>query len=389
LLVEFYDMDEIFLKIEQKIWESFHDEGKIGLMDGLSGIALFYNSLFEVFGNEEHHDKLLSIVEKINNLIQEENTSMTLCSGIAGYGIMLLRIKNNIINVDKEYFEAIDLLLQEELNEQTVDNNYDYLHGSMGIAKYFIERYKSTKDSLALEILSKFTKELIEKINYSFDDVVVQSVFSNKHCYYFGLAHGAAGYINFLIDLKRNVPEIEDDIEIPLKAIKVFLNNYKRTNGSKQFYPNLIILEDNSQFDPLISWCQGDLGISNALFNLGLYLNENSISEEALELIRNLEDISLIDSGVKDYTMCHGSIGIILQYDLISQVSDTDFNYSINKWRNILSIQTNDFNEFLTYHNGSYVKETNLITGLAGVGMGELTLKKHISSQWLNIFNLH
>ncbi|WP_426485292.1 lanthionine synthetase LanC family protein [Flavobacterium sp. 2] len=383
-------MDEVVFRIESDIWELVPDEKKIGIMDGLSGIALFYYNLYEVFKNEDYKNKLLIIIDRINTLIQEEETSATLCSGIAGYGLMLLRIKNNFIDVDEEYFTNIDLFLQGELDELTSENKYDYLHGAMGIAKYFLERYKTKKNDLVIEILYKFSQEFIEKINTKFEDVVREPVSTDQHCYYFGLAHGAAGYINFLIDLKRNFKEMKLDIKEPLSIISDFLTNYKRGHASsKQFYPNLIILETDLQIEPIVSWCQGDLGISNALFNLGLYLNDNSISCEATELVNNIIRILPSDSGVKDYTFCHGSIGIILQYDLASSNMNINLNDSIKEWNNVLSQQTNNFSELLTYYNGSYMKEINLLTGLAGLGMGMLTLKKQSSFQWLDIFNLH
>ncbi|MFB9080593.1 lanthionine synthetase LanC family protein [Flavobacterium procerum] len=383
-------MDEVIFKIESNIWELVPDENKIGIMDGLSGIALFYYNLYEVFKNEDYKNKLLIIIDKINKLIHEEHTSATLCSGIAGYGLMLLRIKNNFIDVDEEYFTNIDLFLQCELNELTSENKYDYLHGAMGIAKYFLERYKTNKNDLVIEILYKFSQEFIEKINTKFEDVLREPLFTDQHCYYFGLAHGVAGYINFLIDLKRSFVEMKLDIKKPLYIISDFLTYYKRVHSSsKQFYPNLIILETDLQIEPIVSWCQGDLGISNALFNLGLYFNDNSIRCEAIEAVSNVSRILPVDSGVKDYTFCHGSIGVILQYDLALSNMNIDLNDSIKEWNNNLSQQTNNFNELLTYYDGSYMKEINLLNGLAGLGMGILTLQKQSSFQWLDIFNLH
>lgn len=383
-------MNDILFKIERNIWESIANESRIGIMDGLSGIALFYNSLYEVFGNEDYKDKLLFIIDKANKIITEEDISFNLCSGLAGYGLMLLRVQNNFIEVDEDYFASIDLLLQEELNKQTSLNKYDYLHGSMGIAKYFIERYKTTDNHLVIEVLDKFSRELIEKINTNFEDVLIEPVFFDKTCYYFGLAHGAAGYLNFLIYLKRNFTGMKHDIKEPLNVISRFLNNYKGKNiDSNQFYPNLFILETKTRINPILGWCQGDLGISIALLNLGLYLNEPNVNNEALELINNIEQITIDDSGVMDFAMCHGSLGIILQFHLISIISEMDSANSINKWYDVLEQQTKKFTEFFTFHNGKYQKETNLLDGIAGLGMGILTLKKKISYQWLDIFNLY
>jgi lantibiotic modifying enzyme len=390
LLIFYNEMDKTLVTIEKKVWSLVPNENRIGIMDGLSGIALFYNSLYKVYGLEEYKDKLLIVISKINRLISEEDTPSTLCSGVAGYGLMLLKLENDLVEIDDQYFETIDALLEEELIDRSSSNNYDYLHGAMGIAYYFIERNKIKRDDLLINILDKFSSELIGKINKNFEDVLIESVFGDKHGYYFGLAHGAAGYLNFLIYLKRNFKDLKQDIDGALQVIVSFLREHKKAiTESKQYYPNLLILETNLIMPPILAWCQGDFGIFNALYNTGLHLNDDKLKGDAIELIDNIKKISFEDSGVRDYGMCHGTMGIIMQFKLASIRTETNFNKEINKWHKILEKETKGFDEFLTYHNGTYRNEVNLIDGLTGLGLGVLTLNKQISHQWLEIFNLH
>ncbi|MFW0739922.1 lanthionine synthetase LanC family protein [Flavobacterium sp. T12S277] len=388
--IEYNIMESLILKIEKAIWESAMIENRVGLMDGLSGVAMFYDNMYKVYGIEEYRDKLLSIVDRINLLLSENETSSNLCTGIAGYGLMLIRLQEKSVEIDKEYFESIDLILQEDLYDSSAENNYDYLHGSIGIAMYFIERYKTNKNGLIVEILDKFSKELIHKINFDFEKVLIEPVFNDKHCYYFGLAHGVSGYLNFLIYLKNNFSEMSQDITESLDIAITFLRNHKNRNiNDIQYYPNLLILETNEFVKPMVAWCQGDLGISNALYSSGVYLNDDALVKEASQLVNNISTISLEDSGIGDFGMCHGCIGIIVQYHLASLNLNHDYSTEINKWYRILDRKTNNFENLSSSNNDVDLKEINLLDGLAGLGLGLLTVDEKIDTGWLQLFNLH
>ena len=165
-------MNELVFKIENKIWDSINEEKRIGLLTGLSGIALFYNFLYKVYGNEEYGEKLLDIVDKINTSIETEYNIGSLCSGIAGYGLLLLELDCDLIDIGEDYLVDIDDILLAELNSQSEINNYDFMHGAMGIAMYFVERNKkrfSDKNFLALNI---FFSDLVHKIESDFESVL-------------------------------------------------------------------------------------------------------------------------------------------------------------------------------------------------------------------------
>jgi hypothetical protein len=47
-------MQEIVFEIEKQVWKTVPNENRIGVLNGLSGIALFYNSLVEIYNSEEY-----------------------------------------------------------------------------------------------------------------------------------------------------------------------------------------------------------------------------------------------------------------------------------------------------------------------------------------------
>ncbi len=380
------------LKIEKNIWETFNNENRIGLLDGLSGFIMFYDKIFQAYPNEEFENKLLTIIEKANKLIEEEQISINLCSGLSGYGLALLRLKNKNIEISEEYFEGIDSILLEDFELHCESNQFDFLHEAMGVAMYFIERYLKNKNENIIKILKKFSEDFIEKINLNFKNVLIKKDEDRGDYYSLGLAHGAASYLNFLIYLKTNFKELTLDINKPLRICVDFLHSYKKyDNQSKQFYTNYIPLGDNKAIPSRLSWCQGDLGVSNALYNTGTYLNDKSLIDEAIALMNHCASISFEYSGVNDFGFCHGSAGILAQFYLASKKYKNDYALKINSWYDTLIEQTNDFEVFQWFDNSTnqYKSECNLLVGTIGLGLVLLTIENKIDCKWLEIFNLH
>lgn len=384
-------MNEIISRVEKHIWTDFSTQNNIGLLTGLSGIALFYDALFNTYNKIEHQEKLIMVIEKINSLIGEEEFLSSLCSGLAGFGWMLQKINNENVEIDEEYFNQFDSILFEELQEQANNNEYDFLHGSIGIVIYFIERYKIRKDEFIASTIKDYTEKLISKIDTNLEDVLLStSNIKNEKSIYFGLAHGVASVINFLILLVTNCKELNLDITPSLHKCISFLQNNKKYNIiSKQFYPNIYFYDTKEFFHSRLSWCQGDLGISNALFNAGVFLGDQKLKSEAILLINNTTKIKLEDSRVNDFAVCHGTSGILIQYHLASQKFNLDFTEEMQYWDSILESQTKNFNEFLGFNGSTYESQTSLLNGSAGLGLVLLTLEQKINTEWLECFNLH
>ncbi|MBW4359325.1 lanthionine synthetase LanC family protein [Flavobacterium taihuense] len=385
-------MQEKIIKIEKNIWDAFSKENEIGLYNGLSGFILFYDCMYKAYPVEEFENKLLAVIEKTNELIEEKQSSITLCSGIAGYGLTLLRIKSSSIDISEDYFNNIDAFLLDDFKLFYESNCFDFMHESMGIAMYYIERFKLNKNETLSNVLCAFAENLIHKIEIDFKQVLVKSDESRGEYYSLGMAHGVAGYMNFLIYLKKHLAPLNTDISDALRVCADFLVSYKQYDSqTKQYYPNLFSLKTNDFIPSRLSWCQGDLGVSNALYNTGVFLDDTLIIKEAIALMNHCATISFEDSAVNDFGVCHGSAGILIQFYLASKKFKIDYSREIDRWFETLKKQTNNFEEFLWYENSSnkYIPETNLLVGTVGLGLTVLTIENKIDLTWLEIFNLH
>ncbi|SNA83160.1 hypothetical protein NO004_40003 [Flavobacterium psychrophilum] len=380
------------LKIEKNIWNAYNKENNIGLYNGLSGFILFYDSLYKAYPVEEFENKLLAVIEKANELIEEKQNSISLCSGIAGYGLTLLRLKADSIDISEDYFESIDTFLLEDFEFLSESNNFDFMHEAMGIAMYFIERYKLNKNSVVAEVLDVFAEKLIYQINIDFKNVLGKFEESRGNYYSLGMAHGVASYLNFLIYLKTHFTALNSDISKTLRVCVDFLVSYKKYDPkTKQYYANCFLLEENQFLPSRLSWCQGDLGVSNALYNTGVFLDDPILIEEAIALMNHSVSITFTDSGVDDFGFCHGSTGILVQFYLASKKYNIDYNQEIDHWVEIVKKQTNNFEEYLWYENSSnlYKPKYDILVGAVGLALTLLTIENKIDTKWLEIFNLH
>lgn len=120
--------NKIIFKIENYIWKNFNLETDSSLFTGLSGFILFYDSMHLAFPNLGFEEKLIAIIEKTNALIEENQNSINLSSGIAGYGLALLRLKSKNVEIGIEYFDNIDEIILEDFEQHYNSNGFDYMH---------------------------------------------------------------------------------------------------------------------------------------------------------------------------------------------------------------------------------------------------------------------
>lgn len=379
------------LNIENHVWNSIKNENDIGLLSGLSGIALFYSNLFEVYKDEKYATRLLKVVERIDWLISEKIPLTTFCSGLAGYGWMLLNLKKNTIAIGDSYFETLDTVLEDALLSFSNKNDYDFLHGATGIAMYFIEQLKvNPNNENTIKVLTLFSKDLLHKLIHDFNNVIISKAEDpKKEIIYFGLAHGISSLINFLCYLNQYITSLKQDIEQALIKLITFLRSKKSFNAiSQQYFPSYIDNKDDVGISRL-GWCQGDLGIGLALLNASTLLNDNTIKQEAIKLITSTENISLEVSGVLDFSLCHGSVGLVIQYNIAQNKYTLNTEETQKGWYQELQKQTCNFTTFKACRASDLIDHSNIIVGASGLGLTLLTLDGKIKNDWLRCLNLY
>lgn len=218
-----------------------------------------------------------------------------------------------------------------------------------------------------------------------------ESAFINEKHLFFGIAHGVSGYLNFLTHINKNFANLKVDLEEAIKSCLNYLQIHKKYNNlSKQFYPHTYYLESNLINPAIFGWCQGDLGVANSLHNASIFLKDNSLKSEAKKLIEFSKSINFDESGIKDFGICHGSTGIVIQYLLSSKIQEINNEVQIQKWYKHVQKQTENFTIYNS-HQGYDEFETDmcLLSGAAGLGMTILSTEHKIDLKWLEALNLY
>ncbi|WP_282031305.1 lanthionine synthetase LanC family protein [Winogradskyella eximia] len=371
--------------IERFVWESVSDEERIGMLNGLSGLALFYANILKQ-NPQEYQEKLIHIIEKVNEIISTQDVLPSMCSGFSGYGIVLVNCQDSL-TIDESYFESIDELLFEFLLDDVKDKNYDLLHGAIGISLYFVERYQAADNDRAKLILDNYFDQLISDLTNHFDDVVRTKEIDGTQVYYFGIAHGVSGLINHIIFLSNTLTKNTNAIHAVLKRLVEFLETFKTNETFK--YPNYHLIDKKASVQSRLSWCQGDMGIGNALINYGEFIMDDELKNEGITLIRDAMEVPFNHTEINDFGICHGSSGVLLQYSLFLQKLELEEDEIISFWKQKIIEQTKTYTKFKAFLRKEFVNETNILEGASGLALTLLTVNKEINTNWLKCFNIN
>ncbi len=383
----------ILRRIEEDVRSSILSEKRIGVHDGLSGIGLFYTYLLKVFPEKEFEVNLQTVVGNLNDLISENEYNFSLSTGLAGYAYLLsFCSREKIFEIGNQYINSLDEILIDGLTNHANQDDYDFMHGATGILLYLLKRLPQTGNPLIEKTLITVNNELIAKLIQNPKAVCYTFTGEGKKSLYFGLAHGISGLINYLIYAKNRLNHAIEDIAPAIGNIFEILedNSLVRLGIKSSFtYPSSIS-EDRDITDARLGWCQGDLSIANSLYNSGTFLNNENMIVASKNLIANSLELTFKDTKVCDFALCHGTTGLLLQYNLLSR--KMSYNHTLDfkiNWEDILEKQTENYTQFKYYYDERYIPETNLLNGSAGLGLTLLSIHNDIDFGWAECLNLY
>jgi hypothetical protein len=360
----------------------------LGLFSGLTGLIIVLLDC---------HSKKPMIVEKkvikefilyTFAIIENNETIMTsYCDGIAGYGFFLNKLKKNnffLEDSDKEIFNQIDDLLNQidEILEEQIDvfflqDNYDILHGAVGLGIYFLERDK-------LDFVFKILDFLVEK-----STTIEEEVFWKKYDKYMsfttvidmGNAHGNSSILYFLTKILKKTPENKRIKKLIYGNINFYLKN-KQLIGNNIFthYPTLINANDfiNKTHMPensRLAWCYGDLGALYTLLIVTNQICENQMYNDVVSMLEKVANRRLeTESFEIDAGFCHGSSGIAIIFDKIYEHTGMNVFLETSKYwiRETLKHKLKESNSKLSARYDFPIVDTNeqnisLLEGLTGI----------------------
>ena len=382
------NLEKLSVEISNNISKELNLNPKynIGLLSGKSGIILFYYHLYKYTNNEKYFILINSLLNDVLEQINKGEFIFTHCSGISGFAWLIQYLEGNNFIENKEaieIFEQIDNILLEIMYKYGSEENFDFLHGSIGIGLYFIK-----KEILKKEIFDALSKQIKFLYNSAikYNDETFQWKFNQERNdnlveFNFGMAHGMASIISFLCLVYEKNIEKELCAEMINGAIKRILICKQLTNStyfSTGFLSNEELLMSNNR----LAWCYGNLGTALSLYQAGDIINNELWKNEAINAFKVASKRrDLKEAGIDDACVCHGTAGIALIYKIIyNKTQILEFKETSEFWLNETLKMKVEIDIFKYWSNidEKHVHSINILEGLSGIGLTFLTFLSDI-----------
>ena len=188
--------------------------GNIGLHGGTSGIALFlsyYDNI--ILQKNEISQRVFQILEYNIQWINSGKKIHTLCRGLSGFGWLCehLRKMNMLSDVDIEFLDDLDPVLYKQMIYDIKHDNYEFLHGAIGVGTYFLSRFDKNKEVIGYikELLTELEQKGIRCESKAVKWVSVLNFETGEKGYDISMSHGMSSIAAFLIRLHQLNFEVE------------------------------------------------------------------------------------------------------------------------------------------------------------------------------------
>lgn len=384
-----YKQLEIVDKIYMELM-SCRLSGNIGLHSGTSGIALFLSYYdYIILNRAEISPRVFDILEFNIQWINSGKKIHTLCRGLSGFGWVCehLREMKMLGNEDIEFLDDLDFVLYKQMLYDIKHENYDFLHGAIGVGTYFLSRFDKNEKSIGYveELLTELEKSGIGCENNAIKWISVLNFETREKGYNISMSHGMSSIIAFLIRLCQLNFETERAEKLLSGAITYILEQITYREGGYSYFP-MYSKENSSGFSySRLAWCYGDLGIAYVLWHAAILMNNKELENMALKILYfNSNRVDLQSNGIYDANLCHGTAGVAqIFWNLYLNTNINKFSETTNYWidQTLQMAKCPDglagFKFYQT--DGEFVNSVSMLEGIAGIGLvllSQLTDKK-------------
>jgi lantibiotic modifying enzyme len=376
-------------------------QGKIernGLLLGRAGIIIIQSMLFEANEDEPIKREIENNLSIVLAGLETDPYISSYCDGLAGIGWMFLFLGERghlDINLD-EFLAPLDSLLEGELKIQNGSNFFDILHGSLGIALYFLKRGRH-------DIAKSFVLHLESSATTIGDGIAWKTFSKSKQGsseYNLGLAHGNVSILYFLAKCYKAGIMRDQCLALLKKGINFYFNCMNEEEGYNSFFPNTFennratTKDDTTKFSRL-AWCYGDIGILHTLYIIASAIDDIELTKRTTYLLESTtRRKDLFANKVVDACFCHGSSGIAYIYwNLYKHSKNVTFLDSAKYWTEVTLEYNKKGNAGLDYtfytHKGEDINTVDLLNGLGGVYLlYDSILNPQVTKGWEEIFFL-
>ena len=385
-------------EIDQIIKNEYQNEENIGVLVGLSGMALFQFYYSKYLDINDHADVGVDIITHCIGKINEGYNTPTYCRGIAGFGWVLDHLDlEGFMDADSdELLQEIDHYLYSAMIADLKEGNYDFLHGAIGYLFYFLNRFRNTKSNTLKdkykEIIFEFIlllENLSEKEGGKIKWLSNLTYEATEKGYNLCLSHGMSSIVKILTKLYQE-NDFKQHVETLLKGAIRYITSFKdNDNDAFCLFPNWILQNGEPEGQSRLAWCYGDLGIGIALWYASKTLKDENLENESLQILKHAAKRKTSKSSmVKDAGICHGAFGNAKIFNrLYKETKDNIFKEASIFWMN-KGIEMATFDDGYSGYkmwnpdNEEWSKSTSLLDGIVGIGLTMIDHLANFDSNW-------
>jgi hypothetical protein len=382
-------------EIYKVLKNNYTDKG--ALMGGNSGMALFMFYYGREFQNEEAIDIGGNFLLKNLDIINE--LGFGLAGGKTGvFWVINHLIKNNFIEIDEKVRSSGIEILKKQMNSFLHNNNFDYLHGALGITLYLLEYQEFSSDSKNHFVFEEVVNELeklaiIDNLGIRWRSTV--DIKNPKIVYNFSLSHGMSSIIVILSKIHNLGINKNKCLKLINGCIK-FMTKFENESHYISRFPSYI--PENLTQDYIkpskIAWCYGDLGMAMAFLITAYNIKDKELEKYAIDLLSHTSKRrGLEENAVHDGMFCHGTVGNAHLFNRAFQYTGIeDYKKASIYWFNETFKMANfkdglaGFKSFKGIEYGGWVNDYALLEGISGIGLSLLAAVTESEPKWDNCF---
>ena len=364
-----------------------HKHQSIGLLGGDLGLILYLYEYMHYLKGEELDEVISNRLSMSLNIARR--SVPTFCSGLAGLGWLLQYFSNeSLLETDLDFIMSdVDEILEKWMIREIHNGNYDFLHGSMGVAFYFQAR----KNEKTIQRINNFLDILESIAEEDVNQTVKWRSFvqkNNKLVYNLSLSHGMASIISFLTTLCEKNILYNKSLNILYKVVRYIKDN-RNPIGFTSSFSSTLDIEQTEYNESRLAWCYGDLGIASVLYRASHVLSDKGLERVSINVLKKaIPRKDVMKEIVNDACFCHGSSGIMHIYNRMYQVtSDEIFNEAARYWLDVTIAKANkDMGvagyQFYNPVDKNWCNEYSILNGVAGIGLALLAMVSDKEPSW-------
>lgn len=375
------------------------------LADGPAGVALFFHYLDQARPGKGYDGHALAHLETAIESTTEAMSSPALFTGFTGTAWALEHLTGRLLDPGEVDAGAeVARALAGYLRHLPRCGVYDLYSGLLGLGVWALERRPRSGAAEVMDSVVRHLGESRERCAEGFtwrtlprylipDELEAYP----QGCYKLGVAHGIAGVIGILGEMRSAGLEVGAARELLAGAVEWLLGQRLPPGASSRF-PEPVAPGVEPVPDRRLAWCHGDVGVALALLVAARAAGEPEWERQALGAARAAAVRPRDQGGVHDGGLCHGAAGLAhLHNRLYHATGDPLFKAEAIAWIELLLAQREPGQGLAGWLSWRAIGETakrnlgpgwvrmpvpGLLTGVAGIGLALLGAVSPVEPAW-------